>query len=100
MSYIDDIKILREALVAIHNHNSKNCTSVGPEYCLEVIREAARTALAAVPQPTLDNLRLVQIAADHLGLVALDRDGRVWRHVPGNGWTAIPMNVAEERRGP
>lgn len=45
-------------------------------------------------------LRFVQIAADHNGLAGLDRDGRVWQHIPGNGWTAVPMNVMEERRGP
>lgn len=46
-------------------------------------------------------LRLVQLTADALGpLAGLDADGRVWRHVPGNGWTPIPMNVIEERKGP
>lgn len=45
-------------------------------------------------------LRLVQLTADQHGLAGLDADGRVWAHIPGNGWTPIPMNVAEERRGP
>lgn len=45
-------------------------------------------------------LRFVQIAADQHGLAGLDRDGRVWQHIPGNGWVAVGMNVMEERRGP
>lgn len=46
------------------------------------------------------DLRLVQIAADQHGLAGLDRDGRVWQHIPGNGWAAVEMNVMEERREP
>lgn len=50
--------------------------------------------------PTDSELRLVQIATDEHGLAGLDRDGRVWQHIPGNGWTAVGMNVMGERRGP
>lgn len=45
-------------------------------------------------------LRFVQLAADQHGLAGLDQNGRVWQHIPGNGWTAVEMNVMEERRGP
>lgn len=62
------------------------CGTVGRHWCL---RPADR-----------DELRLVQIAADGQGFVGLDSDGRVWTHIPGNGWLPLPMNVIEERRGP
>lgn len=45
-------------------------------------------------------IRLVQLTADQHGLAGLDRDGRVWAHIPGNGWTPIPMNVIEARKEP
>lgn len=45
-------------------------------------------------------IRLTQLVADQHGLAGLDQDGQVWAHIPGNGWTPIPMNVIEARKGP
>lgn len=56
--------------------------------------------LAGLVRYESGEIRLVQLTADQHGLAGLDRDGRVWAHIPGNGWTPIPMNVIEARKGP